>query len=150
MKLKLPPVLIFVIFSILMYVLSLVLPFGDFEFFGREVLILFLLGMGALVGFISLIQFYIAKTSIDPRTPSKASDLVTNGLYKFSRNPMYLALLMVLLAWGLWLGNAFNTLLAAGFVGYLNKFQIIPEEKALSDMYGKAYKHYCTQVRRWF
>ena len=150
MKLKLPPVLIFVIFSMLMYVLSLVLPFGDFEFFGREVLILFLLGMGALVGFISLIQFYIAKTSIDPRTPSKASDLVTNGLYKFSRNPMYLALLMVLLAWGLWLGNAFNTLLAAGFVGYLNKFQIIPEEKALSDMYGKAYKHYCTQVRRWF
>ena len=150
MKLKLPPVLIFVIFSILMYVLSLVLPFGDFEFFGREVLILFLLGMGALVGFISLIQFYIAKTSIDPRTPSKASDLVTNGLYKFSRNPMYVALLMVLLAWGLWLGNAFNTLLAAGFVGYLNKFQIIPEEKALSDMYGKAYKHYCTQVRRWF
>lgn len=150
MKLKLPPVLIFVIFSILMYVLSLVLPFGDFEFFGREVLILFLLGMGALVRLISLIQFYIAKTSIDPRTPSKASDLVTNGLYKFSRNPMYLALLMVLLAWGLWLGNAFNTLLAAGFVGYLNKFQIIPEEKALSDIYGKAYKHYCTQVRRWF
>ncbi|MBD0849081.1 methyltransferase family protein [Maribacter arenosus] len=150
MKLKLPPVLVFVIFSILMYVLSLVLPFGDFEFFGREVLILFLLGMGALVGLISLIQFYIARTSIDPRTPSKASDLVTNGLYRFSRNPMYLALLMVLLAWGLWLGNAFNTLLAAGFVAYLNKFQIIPEEKILSDIYGKAYRHYCTQVRRWF
>ncbi len=150
MKLRLPPVLVFVIFSMLMYVLSLVLPFGDFEFFGREVLILFLLGMGALVGLISLIQFYIAKTSIDPRTPSKASDLVTNGLYRFSRNPMYLALLMVLLAWGLWLGNAFNTLLAAGFVAYLNKFQIIPEEKVLSDIYGKAYQHYCTQVRRWF
>jgi protein-S-isoprenylcysteine O-methyltransferase Ste14 len=133
-----------------MYVLSLVLPFGDFEFFGRQVLILFLLGLGAMVGLISLIQFYIAKTSIDPRIPSKVSDLVTNGLYKFSRNPMYLALLMVLLAWGLWLGNAFNTLLAAGFVGYLNKFQIIPEEKTLSDIYGKAYQHYCNQVRRWF
>ena len=150
MKLKLPPVLVFVIFSILMFVLSLVLPFGDFEFFGRNVLTWFLLGMGVLVGLITLIQFYNAKTSIDPRTPSKATNLVTNGLYKFSRNPMYLALLMVLLAWGLWLGNAFNVLLAAGFVRYMNKFQIIAEERALSALYGKGYQHYCTQVRRWF
>lgn len=150
MKLKLPPVLVFVIFSILMYVLSIVLPFGDFDFFGRQFLAFFLVGSGAIVGLVSLIQFYVVKTSIDPRTPSKVSSMVTKGLYKYSRNPMYLALLMVLLAWGLWWGNAFNTLLAAGFVGYMNRFQIIPEEEELAATYGKEFRHYCTQVRRWF
>jgi protein-S-isoprenylcysteine O-methyltransferase Ste14 len=63
---------------------------------------------------------------------------------------MYLAILLVLLAWGLWLGNAFNTLLAAGFVGYMNKFQIRPEEEALATIFGKEFQQYCTQVRRWF
>lgn len=150
MKLKLPPVLVFVIFSILMYLLSIVLPFGDFDFFGRQFLVFFLVGLGALVGVVSLIQFYVVKTSVDPRTPSKVTFMVTKGLYKYSRNPMYLALLMVLLAWGLWLGNAFNTLLAAGFVGYMNRFQIIPEEEVLASTYGKEFRQYCTQVRRWF
>ena len=133
-----------------MYVLARFLPFGDFEFFGRDYLLFFLIGMGAFLGLVSLIQFFNSNTSIDPRKPSKVAKLVTNGLYKFSRNPMYLALLVVLLAWGLWLGNAFNTLLAAGFVGYMNKFQIAPEEETLTAIFGKEYQHYCTQVRRWF
>ncbi|WP_282055156.1 methyltransferase family protein [Maribacter luteus] len=150
MKLKLPPVLVFVVFSTLMYILAMFLPFGGFEFFGRDFLIIFLGGLGLLLGLVSLIQFFVSKTTVDPRIPSKTSSLVTNGLYRYSRNPMYLALLMVLLAWGLWLGNAFNTLLAAGFVGYMNKFQIIPEEKALLAVFGKDFRHYCTQVRRWF
>ena len=60
----------------------------------------------------ALIQFFSAKTSVDPLHPDKASALVTSGVYSISRNPQYLALLMVLLAWGLWLGNAFNVLLA--------------------------------------
>ena len=63
---------------------------------------------------------------------------------------MYLAMLLILLALGIWLGNAFNVLLAAGFVGYMNKFQIIPEEEALSEMFGATYKQYCTLTRRWF
>ncbi len=133
-----------------MYLLSIALPFGGFEFFGRKFSVFFLVGMGILLGTVSLIQFRISKTSIDPRTPSKVSAMVTKGLYKYSRNPMYLALLMILSAWGLWLGNAFNTLLAAGFVGYMNKFQIIPEEEVLTSVYGKEFRHYCTRVRRWF
>lgn len=150
MKLKLPPVLVFMVFSLLMYVLSAFLPFGDFGFFGKGVLIWVLVGSGILVGLVTVVQFLILKTTIDPRTPSKTTKLVTNGIYGFSRNPMYLALLMLLLAWGLWLGNAFNTLLVAGFVGYMNKFQIIPEEEALTRIFGKEFRQYCTQVRRWF
>lgn len=150
MKLKLPPVLVFVIFSGLMYVVSWFLPVGDFDFFGRLFLMIILLAIAAIVALFSLAQFFLLKTSVDPRTPSKASKLVTNGIYRYTRNPMYLALLLVLLALGLWLGNAFNALLTAGFVGYMNRFQIIPEEEALIDLFSKEYQQYCTQVRRWF
>ncbi|MFT4830970.1 MAG: protein-S-isoprenylcysteine O-methyltransferase Ste14 [Psychroserpens sp.] len=150
MKLKLPPALIFVIFGGFMYVLDLLLPVGEFDFFGRLWLLRILLVLAITIGCISLFQFIRAKTSIDPLTPSKSSRLVTNGAYSFSRNPMYLALLLLLLAFGLWLGNVFNTLLAAGFVSYMNAYQIIPEEEALVKLYGKDYQQYCIKVRRWF
>lgn len=150
MRLKLPPVIVFLIFSVLMYVLGKWLPVGDFDFFGREVLIVVLSVVAMAVMIISIVQFFRARTTVDPRTPSKADRLVTGGLYKYSRNPMYLAMLLVLLAWGLWLGNAFNTLVAAAFVGYMNRFQIIPEEEALLRAFGTEYRQYLGKVRRWF
>ncbi len=133
-----------------MYLLAIYLPVGYFDFFGRDYLMYLLLFLALLIGAVSLFQFFSSKTSIDPRSPSKVSTLVTGGLYQYSRNPMYLALLLLLLGWGLYLGNAFNTLLAAGFVYYMNTFQIIPEEEALTNLFGKQYQKYCVMVRRWF
>ena len=150
MKLKVPPVFVFLIFALLMYLLAKWLPVGYFDFFGRVYIIGVLLVVAAIIGVISLIQFFRAKTSVDPTRPSKVVSLVTDGVYKYSRNPMYLAILLVLLAWGLWLGNAFNTLLAASFVGYMNRFQVLPEEEALLKAFGKQYQQYLTNVRRWF
>ena len=147
---RIPPALVFAFFAAGMFVLDQVLPVGNFEFFGRRTLMFVLAGTGALLGVISLIQFGQNKTSIDPLNPEKASTLVTKGLYQYSRNPMYLALLLVLLGWGLYLGNAFNTLLAAGFVGYMNAFQIRPEEEVMQRKFGSEYRQYCTLVRRWF
>lgn len=97
-----------------------------------------------------MFQFYRSKTTIDPRDPSKANVLVAKGVYNYSRNPMYLALLLLLVAWGMWLGNAFNILLAAAFVAYMNRYQIGPEESALRDLFGKEYEQYTIRVRRWF
>jgi len=150
MRLKVPPVFVFLIFGGFMYLLARFLPVGYFDFFGRTYLIFFLIGIAGSIGCISLFQFFRSKTTIDPTTPSKASKLVTSGIYQFTRNPMYLGLLLILLAWGLWLGNAFNILLAAGFVAYMNAFQIAPEEEVLLDLFEKEYKQYCTLVRRWF
>ncbi|NAS11717.1 methyltransferase family protein [Poritiphilus flavus] len=150
MRLKLPPAVVLLLFGSLMYLLATFLPFGYFDFFGRNLLVKALLVLGAIVAFIALIQFYRAKTTVDPMSPSKASRLVMSGIYRFSRNPMYLAMLLLLLAWGLKLGNAFNTLLAALFVAYMNRFQIIPEEEALGKLFGKPYQQYCLKVRRWF
>jgi protein-S-isoprenylcysteine O-methyltransferase Ste14 len=150
MELKLPPIVVFLVFGILMYGLATFLPVGQFEFFGRTYLLLFLMILALLIGSISLMQFYLAKTTIDPVHPEKVSNLVTSGPYAFSRNPMYLALLLVLLAWGLYLGNAFNVLLAAGFVSFMNHFQIQAEERILSQKFKNAYAQYCIKVRRWF
>ena len=150
MQLKLPPILIMIIFGVLMYLCSLILPVGYFSFFGRPYLIYFLIGLACVIGIWSLIQFYSNKTTVNPLELDKVSTLVSSGLYQYSRNPMYLAMLLLLLAWGLWLGNAFNTIIAAGFVYYMNAFQIEPEEKVLLKMFGKEYKEYCTLVRRWF
>ena len=150
MKLKLPPAIIFAVFALLMYLLSIFLPVGYFDFFGRKYLMLALLVIAGCIGLIALFQFFKSKTTVDPTNPSKASKLVSSGVYQYSRNPMYLGMLLLLLAWGLWLGNAFNVLLAAGFVAYMNKFQILPEEESLSELFGKEYAQYCTLVRRWF
>ncbi len=150
MTLKIPPALVFLLFVAFMYVLDRFLPVGEFDFFGREGLILGL-GIGAVcITMVALIQFLRARTTVDPSLRTKTTTLVTGGVYRFSRNPMYLALLLLLLAWGLWLGNAFNTLLAALFVAYMNRFQIAPEEEALERLFGKEYQQYCLQSRRWF
>ncbi|MBC8767903.1 isoprenylcysteine carboxylmethyltransferase family protein [Arenibacter sp. BSSL-BM3] len=150
MKLKIPPILVTFLFALFMYLLAEYLPVGYFEFFGRYYLMYLLCFLAFLIGIVSLFQFFRAKTSIDPLAPAKVSRLVTSGLYQYSRNPMYLALLLLLLAWGLYLGNAFNTLLAAGFVFYMNTFQIIPEEEVLTNKFGKEFLKYCVMVRRWF
>ncbi len=147
---KVPPALVMLVFGGLMYVLDKFLPIGEFEFFGKQELSKFLLGLGLLVILISVIQFLVKKTTTDPLNPNKASKLVTNGIYKFTRNPMYLGMLLFLLAFGLKLGNAFNTLIAAGFVSYMNRFQIKPEEEALQEKFGKEYTIYCKLTRRWF
>lgn len=150
MELKVPPVIVFIVFALAMYLLNLVLPVGFFDFFGRILLAKILVGIAVVVGCLGLVPFFVKKTTVDPTKPEKASVLITNGVYKFSRNPMYFSLLVVLLALGILLGNAFNTLVAAGFVGYMNRFQIIPEERMLLEKFGKPYKEYLTRTRRWF
>ena len=103
-----------------------------------------------IVMIVSLGQFFASKTTTNPLNPYKASKLVVSGIYQYTRNPMYLSMLLLLLAIAVWLGNAFNVLIAAAFVSYMNKFQIFPEEKALTQIFDKEYKQYCILVRRWF
>jgi protein-S-isoprenylcysteine O-methyltransferase Ste14 len=150
MTLKIPPAVVFLCTALLMYVLAVFLPVGYFDFYGRYYLVTGLLMLATILGLVALLQFFSAKTTIDPRKPYNSTHLVTRGVYAITRNPMYLSLLLILLALGLYWGNAFNTLLAAGFVMYMNRFQIIPEETALKKNFGKEYEQYCVRVRRWF
>ncbi len=105
---------------------------------------------GLVVGALALLPFRRARTTVDPRRPERASTLVTGGIYAVSRNPMYLAMLLALIAWGLWLGNALALVVAPpAFVLYLNRRQIGPEERALESAFGEEYVRYRRAVRRW-
>ena len=150
MVFKVLPPIVMIVFGVLMFVLDRFLPFGEFDFFGREVMVYLLATIGFLIMVAAFYQFSKAKTTTDPINLNKTSSLVTSGVYNFTRNPMYLTMLLLLIAFGLHLGNAFNTLLAAGFVYYMNHFQIAYEEEALTKLFGKHYQLYKKAVRRWF
>ena len=150
LELKVPPVLVFTIFASAMFSLARWLPVGAFDFLGQRALMWGLLALGLMVGGMAVWRFFRAGTPLNPQYPERSKVLVLGGVYQYSRNPMYLGLLLVLLAWGVYLENAFNTLLAALFVAYMNRFQILPEERALQARYGSAYRQYCSLVRRWF
>jgi len=150
MRLKIIPPLVFLLFGGIMYLLDRFLPAGEFDFFGRRILIIALFVLGFLVAVLAFYQFARHHTTTNPKQLQKVSALVTRGIYKVSRNPMYLGLLLFLLAWGLYLGNAFNAITAAAFVSYMNAFQIRPEEELLKEKFGPAYSQYCKAVRRWF
>ena len=82
-------------------------------------------------------------------TPGLATSIVTTGVYRLSRNPMYVGFLLMLAAWGVFLANVLSVLLLPLFVVYLNRFQIISEENALLAKFGDDYARYLRSVRRW-
>lgn len=90
-----------------------------------------------------------AETSIDARTPSAATTLVTSGVFARTRNPLYLGLTGLLVAHALWLGSRRALLAAGGFVLVIDRCQVPAEEAALAQRFGKAYRAYCEQVPRW-
>jgi protein-S-isoprenylcysteine O-methyltransferase Ste14 len=93
--------------------------------------------------------FAKAQTTVDPRRPDASSCVVRNGIYRFTRNPMYLGMLLMLLSWALFLANSAAFLFLPVFVVFINRFQIEPEEHALREKFGEPYSAYLKSVRRW-
>ncbi|QXL85042.1 isoprenylcysteine carboxylmethyltransferase family protein [Comamonas sp. NLF-1-9] len=113
-------------------------------------LVLVLLALAGFFGLGAVAGFRRARTSVNPHAPARASQLVVAGPYRFTRNPMYLALALALLAWCAWLANPASLLGPLFFVAYITRWQIIPEERVMADKFGDGYRAYCTRVRRWF
>ena len=149
LKLKVPPVLVALIFALLMWLTERVLPTVQIASHIRWIGIVGLLVAGAFYPLAAVFSFKKAQTTLNPLNPDACSSLVTSGVFKHSRNPMYLGLLFLLIAWGLFLSSAFATVFAAGFLLYMNRFQIRPEERALRSLYGQVYSDYMKKVRRW-
>jgi len=132
-----------------MWLLHRAIEAGHFELpFQREISGLMLIS-GALVLVSGIFAFGLARTTVDPLNPEKASTLVVTGIYRWSRNPMYLGILVILCGWGVLLGSFFNLILLAGFVWFINNYQIKPEEQALLALFGDDFQAYMQQVRRW-
>lgn len=144
---KIPPVIVVIFFAGLM---ALIAHYSviDFTTFISYVAAIFVL-IGITFCVAGVISFRLAKTTVDPNNPEQASELVTKGIYKVSRNPMYVGFAFILIGWGVWLTSLWAILCIVGFVVYLTLFQIIPEERALTKLFGQQYTEYTSQVRRW-
>jgi protein-S-isoprenylcysteine O-methyltransferase Ste14 len=75
--------------------------------------------------------------------------LVINGLYRYTRNPMYMGALLVLAAWAIWFGA--GALLIYGLVVFagFNAFIVLYEEPTLRRLFGAQYDAYCASTPRW-
>lgn len=151
---KIPPPLIIIVTGALMWLPAAWLPnhpllTGWFsERWSYPVITLLgVITLGLFIG--ALNAFKKARTTVNPHDPSKSSALLTEGVFSISRNPLYLAMLLILICWGLWLGNLASIVLSSGFVLYLTPLQIIPEERALQAKFGDEFSEYKRQVRRW-
>lgn len=149
MKPKIPPPIYMIIAGVTMWLLSKTgldirfsLPFARAISSG-------LMTAGAAVAILAAWQFRRARTTIDPLTPSKASSLVTSGVFQFSRNPMYLGMALILLGVALRLGSVLALFVLVGFIALITWVQIKPEEKVLVELFGDSFTDYSANVRRW-
>ena len=146
---KVPPVIWWAWGAIV--VLFIDVSFGDSlaASWGRVAGII-LLGAGVVVSLQAFSAFREAETTFDPHIVSDASTLVTEGIYRFSRNPMYLGLMLLVIGWGVWRGTIAGTILGALVFGVLvSRFQIVPEERALAEKFGDEFEAFSAQTRRW-
>lgn len=105
--------------------------------------------VGALISGAGAREFKRAKTTVNPLHPERASAVVTSGIYRFTRNPMYVGIALVLLGWFVFLGSLSALVGLPLFVWYITRFQIRPEERALEAKFGAEYISYLESVRRW-
>ncbi len=105
--------------------------------------------VGVVVSVLGVVAFKRAKTTVNPMRPGASSSLVVFGIYRRTRNPMYLGFALVLLGWAAFLSNALALALLPAFVLCMNRFQIKPEERALESRFGREFVDYMHRVRRW-
>ena len=123
--------------------------FPSFVFSYKLQLGIFVSTIGFLLLIISIKSFIDNKTTINPLNLKKSTYLVTSGVFRVSRNPMYLGMLLFLLGTAIILNIIGGLIISILFIFYMNFFQIIPEEKALQNLFGKNYRNYRKTVRRW-
>jgi protein-S-isoprenylcysteine O-methyltransferase Ste14 len=148
LELKVPPLAVILIALALVYVLAK-LPLPHYHFAWTDAVSGLFLLTGAISAFLGLWQFRQARTTSNPLNPSKASSLVTSGIYRFTRNPMYLGMLFVLMGGIIEFGALLGFMIIPLFVWYMTRFQIMPEEQIIEGLFGQDYRDYKQQVRRW-
>jgi len=146
---KIPPPAVVVITGVLMWLVSRATPRLGFDLPEHAWLGAALGVVGFVTGATGVATFRKANTTVNPIKVHSASSLVTWGVYRLSRNPMYLGGLIMLIGWALFLLNAPAFVLLAVYVLYINRFQIVPEERALTSLFGSEYVAYQARVRRW-
>jgi protein-S-isoprenylcysteine O-methyltransferase Ste14 len=149
LELKIPPPVIAALVAIAMWGISLTTPLFEISMIYRRPVAIGIALAGMAFNVTSIISFRQAQTTINPMKPESASFLVSSGIYRITRNPMYVGVLFLLMAWSAFLSSPWTLLGPLAFFLYISRFQIAPEEMALSRLFGTDYAAYKTMVRRW-
>jgi protein-S-isoprenylcysteine O-methyltransferase Ste14 len=147
METKIPPPLVTLIFGLSIYFSRELFPTIEIKYSFYVGIFLLLLGFLILISAVRL--FRIDQTTVNPLSPKQATKLVTEGIFKFSRNPMYLGMACVLASLAMFFNIIGGIVFIALFCAYITKFQIIPEEKAMSDLFSEDFDQYKQTTRRW-
>jgi protein-S-isoprenylcysteine O-methyltransferase Ste14 len=149
LELKVPPLAVVLFTAALMGLVSWAAPTFEFVFPAHDFFAMSFAAAGAVTIVLGVASFRRAGTTFNPMKPETTSSLVVSGVYAFTRNPMYLGSLLVLIGWAIYLSNALAFLLLPVFILYMNRFQIEPEERALTSRFGQEFAAYKSRVRRW-
>lgn len=146
---RVPPPLVALLCALAMWGLACITPRMDADIVlqGIAAGLIALVGLGICVA--GVLAFRRAATTVNPLQPQTASTLVTDGVYRITRNPMYLGLALMLLGWAVWLAAPLTLAGVVVFVLFIQRFQIIPEERAMARLFGEHFITYKSRVRRW-
>lgn len=148
-ELRVPPVIVLLFTALVMWLISRFVPAAALVLPARVIFAVSVAVIGASISVAGLVAFARAGTSVNPLNPQASSVLVLSGVYGLTRNPMYLGFLMILAGWAILLSNAVGFLLLPAFLIYMNRFQIAPEERALTARFGHGFEAYKSRARRW-
>jgi protein-S-isoprenylcysteine O-methyltransferase Ste14 len=149
LALKVIPPVQFTLSAMMMYLTAPWLPKQELLLsMGQPIAIVFVI-VAITLGLSAVLRFKRVGTTVEPHQPEKTSVLVTNGIYRYSRNPMYLSLVLLLCAFLCYLGSILLSVYIVFFIWYITTFQIKPEEQILTQRFGQAYIEYCQRVGRW-
>lgn len=149
LELKIPPPVVTLGVALLMWLVAQLGPWLHLPPTVRLTAAALLALAGIALAVSGIVAFRQASTTINPHKPHAASALVSSGVYRLTRNPMYLGLSFVLAAWAVYLGSAWAWLGPVLFVAFIQRFQIVPEERVLNERFGAAFASYTARVRRW-
>jgi protein-S-isoprenylcysteine O-methyltransferase Ste14 len=146
---KVPPPIVGALVAAAMWFLSQFAPQLPFPQAAKLALVGVLVASGITFDLLGFVAFRRSRTTINPLTPNKASALVTSGVYRVTRNPMYVGMTLLLTAWAVYLSGLWPFVGPVLFVRYISRFQIQPEERVLRGLFGQEYADYAARVRRW-
>ena len=149
LELKIPPPIVALIAAVAMWGIKLISPVVEISSGMRLTTALALALLGGACAMAGALTFRRAKTTVNPLRPERATSLVSSGIYRLTRNPMYVGVLAILVAWAVFLAAPLALIGPAAFAAYITRFQIRPEERALSVIFGNEYEGYRSRVRRW-
>lgn len=148
LELKIPPVIVLACCLFLTWLIArydpllISIPFA-------KIIAAAIFAIGVFIALLGVLQFRKANTTVNPTTPDKSSEIVSDGIYKITRNPMYLGMALVVLSASILMQSPVSLLGLVAFIAYITKCQIIAEERTLHIIFEEQYENYISKVRRW-